>query len=474
MRRFHPASTVTPASLVFVSLASMGLGSCGFEPTIPTLRFELNQNEIDEYPDTLALDPVAQDQLRGALEMLFGTPSNPGYMLVEEWIDDERNPNYGDMELSEDQFDGIVADNTAYFAESLKAIEEGRFEDVRPRREALDMVDAFNSDLSYRAAIQADILLGEAEQAELDELDAVLTEEWTDALTNWYPSLRDSAELYRQQCLHCHGVSGGGDGPTARFLKPLPRDYRKGQFKFTALAGGTPPRREDLFRVLEEGIYMTAMPSFRRFSDAQLHGLVDYVRLLAIRGETEALLAYDYDENEFLPFEKVKEEYLFVWSKWETAADSLIVFDGDVPASTPERIAHGRDLFVDEASANCVKCHGTSARGDGASAFERNEDGELERVKDDWGNPIFVRDLTQGIYRFGRRPIDIYRRIHAGIYGTPMPSHSSLTDPDGNRILSDDDMWDIVHYVRSLSASDPTAHTGDADPAADGSHGAGQ
>src|SRR5262249_29870956 len=33
--------------------------------------------------------------------------------------------------------------------------------------------------------------------------------------------------LYRLHCLHCHGVSGAGDGPTAAFLYPTPRDYRR-------------------------------------------------------------------------------------------------------------------------------------------------------------------------------------------------------------------------------------------------------
>ncbi len=41
--------------------------------------------------------------------------------------------------------------------------------------------------------------------------------------------------LYRRNCLHCHGVSGAGDGPTAPFLYPPPRDYRRGIFKFTSI-----------------------------------------------------------------------------------------------------------------------------------------------------------------------------------------------------------------------------------------------
>ena len=38
--------------------------------------------------------------------------------------------------------------------------------------------------------------------------------------------------LYREHCAHCHGITGDGNGPTAAFLNPYPRDYRPGKFKF--------------------------------------------------------------------------------------------------------------------------------------------------------------------------------------------------------------------------------------------------
>ena len=38
--------------------------------------------------------------------------------------------------------------------------------------------------------------------------------------------------LYRRHCVHCHGISGDGRGPTAAILNPYPRDYRPGVFKF--------------------------------------------------------------------------------------------------------------------------------------------------------------------------------------------------------------------------------------------------
>jgi hypothetical protein len=58
------------------------------------------------------------------------------------------------------------------------------------------------------------------------------------------------------------------------------------------------------------------------------------------------------------------------------------------------------------------------------------------------------RNLRLGIYRFGRRPVDTYRRIFAGINGTPMPQGGAdASNPSG---MTSEEIWHIVNYVRSL------------------------
>ena len=54
---------------------------------------------------------------------------------------------------------------------------------------------------------------------------------------------------------------------------------------------------------------------------------------------------------------------------------------------------------------------------------------------------IEPRNLTSGIYRGGRRPLDVFRRVTVGIKATPMAGFAALTEQD---------RWHIVNYVLSI------------------------
>src|SRR5262245_16489720 len=103
--------------------------------------------------------------------------------------------------------------------------------------------------------------------------------------------LMEGRSLYMTHCVHCHGVAGDGNGPTARFLSPRPRDYRPGTFKFKSTRFGIKPTHNDLVHILEQGIPGTYMPSFVLLGPERLGLLVDYVRWLSIRGSFEIQLA---------------------------------------------------------------------------------------------------------------------------------------------------------------------------------------
>jgi mono/diheme cytochrome c family protein len=278
--------------------------------------------------------------------------------------------------------------------------------------------------------------------------------------------------LYREHCGHCHGVTGDGLGPTAAFLNPYPRDYRPGVFKFKSTERADKPTHDDLVRILHNGIVGTSMPSFALLSDLEIDALAEYVKYLSIRGETEielmrAFFELDEEDGGKLPETReflVDEMLAPVAEKWQSAADAVIAVpempaDIDLVAS----IAKGKELFYGD-KANCVKCHGVTGLGDG----QANDYDDWNKAIVQWSQEVASdqdaawvarashvlagdalrprtippRNLRQGLYRGGRRPLDLYYRIHAGINGAPMPAAAGTVAPE--------DIWHIVNYIRSL------------------------
>lgn len=315
--------------------------------------------------------------------------------------------------------------------------------------------------------------------------------------------------LYREHCVHCHGITGDGMGPTAAFLNPYPRDYRPGKFKFKSTWRDAKPNHADLVKVLHDGIAGSSMPSFALLSPREVDALAEYVRYLSIRGETELAL-FTYVEQELEADAQLPEgrEFLIdeilmpVVEKWRAAeepdaqipvADLPAGVDFSLAATAPgnrESIEKGRALF--HGNGGCVKCHGVTALGDGqandyddwnkavvetgkevasslAQAGEAStrdlsaEDRADRRARLQWlgameqvlegdalrPRTIPPRNLRLGIYRGGRRPLDVYRRLYTGINGAPMPGVGPA-GPEGKGTVPSEDIWHIVNYVLSL------------------------
>ncbi|MGE3805337.1 MAG: cytochrome c [Gemmataceae bacterium] len=229
-------------------------------------------------------------------------------------------------------------------------------------------------------------------------------------------TLAEGSVLYRLHCLHCHGLTGNGRGPTAPWVNPHPRDYRKGIFKFTSsyLAGERRARREDLFRTIREGLNGTTMPAHNTLPDREIDALVSYVIHLSIRGETEEFAMRDLHAGESDDVEELVSLWLrLTTGRWVKTQDSLIVPGPYTPDDQlAASIANGYRMFVDpseQGGAACISCH--------------QDFGRKETYKNDvWGTIVRPANLTKGIYRGGRRPLDLYWRIHSGINGAEMPA----------------------------------------------------
>jgi mono/diheme cytochrome c family protein len=244
--------------------------------------------------------------------------------------------------------------------------------------------------------------------------------------------LRHGQSVYMKRCVQCHGINGDGNGPAADHLYPRPRNYTKGIFKFTSTAYGERPRREDLIRVVRKGVTGTSMPRFNRLPDRDVDAVVDYVIVLAQRGELEMQLAMEAEAAEELDAEYVPEFVEDVTSRWNEAQVGLTQPLTPQPELTPEHVALGRDAFLKR---GCSKCHGEDGRG-----HTKDNIG-----KDSWGYATRAADLTSGMLRGGQEPIDVYRRILNGINGTPMPGFKNAFREDPETI------WNLVAFVLDTS-----------------------
>ncbi|MBI1991713.1 MAG: c-type cytochrome [Candidatus Omnitrophica bacterium] len=200
--------------------------------------------------------------------------------------------------------------------------------------------------------------------------------------------------LYEKQCAVCHGPTGAGDGPAAYLLYPKPRDFTSNEFRLVS-TGTMQATDDDLFLTITRGMPGSAMPSWETLTPQERWALVSYVRHLT--GVSDLI-----------------------------DPASIIQVPPETP-KTPESIARGRDIFAQA----CASCHGPQGKGDGQQLMQDNQ-----------GYPVRPRDLTAGVFKGSSESKELYYRIMAGLPGSPMPSYAG--------IYTDEQLWDLVHYVQSL------------------------
>lgn len=205
--------------------------------------------------------------------------------------------------------------------------------------------------------------------------------------------------VYEQNCAICHGASGDGRGMAQMMLRTKPRDFRQGIFKFRSTPTGSLPTNDDLFQTISNGLRGTGMIAQNHLSQTERRAVVEYLKKFSER------------------FDK------------ETPQASV-----PIPAAPPpsrDLVEKGRKLYED---AGCFTCHGIEGKGDGPSATE---------LEDFWGRLIQPTDLTRPLKR-GSTAEAVYQTLVTGLDGTPMPSYRDT--------LSDDDLWELSHYVASLNS----------------------
>lgn len=239
-------------------------------------------------------------------------------------------------------------------------------------------------------------------------------------------TLSEGERAYTRYCRACHGDKGDGKGPASRGLRPPPRDFTLGMFKFAAVPGGTLPTDEDLVRIVRGGLHGTAMLAWDGIPEADVRDAIQYVKTFSPR-----------------------------W-KEEEAGEAIVPSPDPWKGREGDGVARGRKLY--HGLAQCLGCHPAFAprsfisqaskelTGNAVADFREDMYGPM-LTESDYGVKILPPDFTRSELRSIRpdhRMEDLYRVVAAGVGGTAMPTwHGSLPE---------EDLWALVHYVDSLVA----------------------
>jgi len=242
-------------------------------------------------------------------------------------------------------------------------------------------------------------ILGQAQVSSYQEEQWLNTPAATAHVGNLTGHAKDGAMDYRRYCVVCHGPLGDGNGESAQWVDPRPRDFTAGVFKCRSTPTGTLPTDEDLFNTIARGLDRSVMPPWNTFTKQQRADLVAWIK-------------------HFSP-------------RWQTEKSGPPIEVPTEPEITADRVKAGQEVFN---RVQCWKCHGVEGKANGPSA---------STLQDDLGRPILPYNFAEGgRFKCGTTDADLYKIFMTGLDGTPMPSFSDNIKPD--------EAWDLVFFLRSL------------------------
>jgi mono/diheme cytochrome c family protein len=257
-------------------------------------------------------------------------------------------------------------------------------------------------------------------------------------------TLNDGHEAYMLYCYACHGENGDGKGPSSYGLRPPPRDFTQGIFKFARLRSSDElPNDEDLFRIVRGGLHGTPMLPWD-ITDAELMRVIQYIKTFAPQK----------------------------WEKKKKSGEPVKTLEPSVTPADPwagkdaEAVTRGRELY--HFKAECATCHPSYGTKEELyklslaankrepdifkplTGFRQDPYGSVAKDSAEYKVRILPPDFTFSNVRSvreGSEMEDLFRIISYGVYPI-MPAWKGAID--------DKDIWAIAHYVRSLMATRDT------------------
>lgn len=206
------------------------------------------------------------------------------------------------------------------------------------------------------------------------------------------------SRVYTTYCASCHGADMKGRGDNYRLLDPYPRNLARRQF--------VESYKDRFPTTIAKGVEGTAMPPWEKvLSKEQIQAVTDFI--------VQRNRMADSSQRQFVRID--------VELPGPGEIDRLT--EKEIVAVDPTR---GGSAFL----AHCAGCHGKLANGKGPNAYTL-------------GN-VYPRNFLNNRF-MARDDLDnkrLYESIALGVPGTPMPSHSHL---------SDQTILDLIAYIRTLT-----------------------
>jgi mono/diheme cytochrome c family protein len=222
--------------------------------------------------------------------------------------------------------------------------------------------------------------------------------------TSETPTVEKGQSLYNEHCAICHGDEANGQGIGAAYSSPQPRDLTKGHIKLRSTAFGKLPIDDDIMSALDRGMNGTTMPSWKHLPESDKESLILFMKSISSK------------HQKFVDRKKEHE----------------IISVPDAIPFTLESRAKGKELYI----RNCSGCHGIKGRSDGMSTHK------IVNIETD---AIWPRNLSKSwTFRRGGSREQIFKTIRTGLTSSAMPRFSE-------RVFTDEQIWDIVNYVVTLS-----------------------
>lgn len=266
-------------------------------------------------------------------------------------------------------------------------------------------------------------------------------------------TLNDGHDAYMLYCYGCHGDRGDGKGPASPAMRPPPRNFTRGLFKFAGVEAGKLPVDDALDRTVRRGLHGTPMLPWD-VPEVERRAIIQYLKTLSPR-----------------------------WQSADEYGTPLEISPDPWKGKEAEAIARGKQVYhVAVGGAGCSGCHAAYATreeisqmtqkvtGEPLTEFPENmyspslRESEYPLEEDEKGEmvkayqilpPDFLVNKVKSAYPVGTRvdgreytaPMqreDLYRTIGAGIGGAAMPQWKGA--------LPEESLWALVYYVQSLVA----------------------